>query len=468
MNKSRKYQRVFIMLFFLSVILRLGLAVVNREANDNHMEVVRMIMETHRLPIMFECRECFHPKLFYITAAALLQGLSLSDQNTQIVFVQLLNFAAGVLTLAVIYKFIKEYPSENELPKLFAFALVALNPKFIAINSQASNDTFAILFSTLALFFAYRFFINPTTKHFAYLILFILLAVSTKVTSWIVFAAIFISFPLTLWSQDEKTSRKLTNITILLLSVLVLTTLNPLTQFVTNTQKFGSPIVNSSKRLPLPGVFKQTSHYKEYFFKPGIVSIQDGFFTFKLTDLLNYPLTTNGEYDYPPQRTSFWSMLYADANSLHFQNWPPSWQTTDDENFTITRGIFILALLPALIFIAGFLLELFALLKALFERDKQKLRSLSNALFLATSGGYIAFLMLTTLLYRDFAFIKLTYILPGLLAFAWLFMRGTDLLLFRFPWSKWLLIGWISALSAFYTCDVFSMILQLYSTNIHF
>jgi 4-amino-4-deoxy-L-arabinose transferase-like glycosyltransferase len=468
MENSQKYRWWFIVLFVLSLTLRLGLAVVNREANDNHMEVVRMIMETRRLPIMFECRECFHPKLFYGTAAALLQSFGIADPTAQIVFVQLLIVAAGMMTLAIIYKFIKAYPSENELLKLAAFALVALNPKLIAINSQASNDTFAILFSTLALYFTYIYLKDSGQKHFWLLVFFILLAVSTKVTSWIAFAAIFLSFLLTLWVQAEKINRKLTYLSLLLVLVLALTTLNPFSQFVTNTQKFGFPIVTRDQRLPFPDLVKQTAHYKNYHFRPGIVSIQDGFFTFKLVELLKYPLTTNGQYGYPPQRTSFWTMLYADSHSLHFQNWPPSWQTQGEENFTVTRVIFLLALPPTLIFISGFLLELFIFLKALFARDKPKIHALGSALFLLATGGYLAFLMLASLLYRDFAFIKLAYILPGLLAFTWVFLRGAERLVSHFRWGQYLLIGWTTALSAFYIWDVLNLTLQLASANLHF
>lgn len=456
------------MLFVLSLILRLGLAVVNREANDDHVEVVRRIMATHRLPIMFECRECFHPKLFYVTSAVLLQGFGSNDVNTQIVFIQLLNFIAGILTLAVIYKVIQEYPSENGPFKLVAFALVALNPKIIAINSQASNDTCAILFSTLAIYFAYLYLKSQGRKHFSLLVFFILLAVATKVTGWIAFTAIFLSFLVALWVQRDQIGRKVADLSLLLVVVLTLTTLNPLSQFITNTRKFGSPIVSSVKRLPLPGILQTTAHYEDHLFRPGIVSIQDGFFTFKLTDILIYPLTTNEEYGYPPQRTSFWTMLYADAHSLHFQNWPPSWQTKGNEEFNVSRGIFLLAFLPTLIFIIGFLVELFTFLEALLTRDRPKVRSLSNALFLLTSGGYIAFLILATLLYRDFAFIKLAYILPGLLVFTWIFLRGAEWLVCRLHWCQWLFVGWTTALSAFYIADVFSMIVQLFSTNIRF
>lgn len=468
MNRNHKYKTIFIVIVVLALLLRLGLALVNRQANDNHVEVVQMILETQRLPNMYECHECFHPKLFYVTVAGLLQLFGIHDPAGPIVFTQLLNFLVGALTLAVVARFIQEYPSENTPLKLIVFALIALNPKIIAIHSQASNDTFAILFGTLALFFTHRFFKNPRPKYLGLIILLILLAVSTKVTSWIVFAAIFLAFLFHLWAGDGKIHRKLIEISILFISVFAITTLNPLSQFVTNTQKFGTPIVSQDDRMPFPPIFTQVSHYKHYYFRPGITSIKDGFFTFKLPDLLKYPLTTNGEYGYPPHRTSFWTMLYADAYSLHFQNWPKSWHTPNEENFTISRGIFILALLPTLILITGFLLELFSVLKALFKRDKTKIRATGNALFLLTFGGYLAFLMLACLLYRDFAFIKLAYILPGLLAFTWLFLRGAELISQLARRGIWLFGGWLLLLLGFSIWDVLAMILQLYATNIHF
>jgi hypothetical protein len=460
---NSKYQKFFIALFILSLSLRLGLTLVNREANDDHMEVIRLILTTHQLPSLADCRECFHPKLFYVTAVILLQGLGIYDNNAQILFVQFVNFLAGAITLALAWKFIREFPSKNEHIKLIAFALVALNPKLIAINSQISNDSFVILFCTLALFFTYRFLKNPGRNLFWPIVVFILLAVSTKLTGWITFIAIFLSFLLTAWAEKEKRNAILVYAPISLICVLLLTTLNPLSQFISNYQEYGSPTPNSKGSLPLPEFFKQTPTYKKYYYRPGIVSIQDGFLTFKLSDLLEYPLATNEQLNYPAHRTSFWTVLYADTHSLHFQNWPKSWQTTDTEGFNLSRGLLILALLPTLIFIAGFFLEIIIFLKGIFKRD---IRATGNGLFLATHSGYILFLLLCALLFRDYAFIKLIYMLPGLLAFIWLFLRGAKM---TFNQSRWITIpayGAIVALLILYVLDVTTMIVHLYSINV--
>jgi len=470
MSKSQKYQIILVILIIAALALRLGLALVNREANDDHMEVIRIIMTTGQIPVMYECRECFHPKLFYVIAAGLLKVLPVLELNTQIVFVQLLNFVVGVATLAVVYKFIKEYPSVNETLKLVVFGFVALNPKLIAIHSQASNDTFVIFFGIVALYLTYHFFKTPGRKLFAGIVLVLLLAVSTKVMGWITFAAIFMAFLLAILMGNGNRKNMTVYALLILVTVIVFSILNPLSQMVTNYQKFGTPFANTRSPLPLPSVFHQTFKYKEHYFRPGIVSIHDGFFTFKFADLLNFPLITNEPDQFPPHRTSFWTMLYADTHSLHFQNWPPSWQTKADENFTTSRGIFVLALLPTLILIAGFLREIWDLLKALMKWNKSKIHSMSNGLFLVAFVGNLAFLMSAALLFRDFAFIKLIYIFPALLAFAWLFLRGMEVVWMPMqtrPGLQILLVGWMSLLFGFYIWDVLSLIFQLYSTNIY-
>lgn len=470
MSKIANYRNAFIAILILALTLRLGLALVNRQANDDHMEVIHLIIETHQLPDMSQCRECFQPKLFYAIAAALLDVGAVQNPTAQIIFIQLLNFFAGVATLGVVYQFIKEYPSTNRALTLTVFALVALNPKLIAINAQASNDTFVILFGTLALYSTIYFFKKPGTKPFALIILSLLLAVSTKVVGWIVFIAIFISFLIFLWTTEKRKATIATYTFILLVAVPLLTIANPLSEVVTNTQKFGTPLANHRDPLPLPAFFHQTFEYKQYYFRPGIVSIQDGFFTFKLDDLLEFPLITNELDKFPPHRTSFWTILYADSHSLHFQNWPPSWQTQDREGFLVSRAIFILALVPTFLLAWGFLLELMDFVKALWRRDTAKIRSLGNALYLLAFGGNLAFLLLYALLFRDFSFIKLIYTLTGLLAFIWLLLRGTETALERiliYPKLHFVLYSWMSLLLGLYIWDVLTMIFQLYVLNIH-
>ena len=450
MKRDRNYW-LFMGLFTFSLFLRLLLALVNRQANDDHIQVVDLLLKVHRLPIMFECHECFHPKLFYAVAASLFQTFQINSLGPQTLFMQLINFFCGIAILVLLWKFIQAYSNKNDRQKLLAFALVAFNPKLVGINSQASNDTFVILFSSFALYFTFGFFKKPGYKLLGLVILFNLLAVSTKFTGWITFLAIFLSFLLIAWVQKSKKSFGYAFL--LLGSVLFLTTLNPLSQFITNYQNFGSPIANNEEVQPFPPFTSQQPNNEKYNFRPGITSISDGFMTFKFINLIQYPLINNEQDGYPPQRTSFWTMLYADSNSLHFQNWPPFWETKNEENFNISRGIFLLALLPAFTLITGFLIELFNCPKNFHNHNQPE----NRALVLLTCGGYLSFLILATLLYRDFAFIKSIYILPGLLAFTWIFLRGAEKLI-----NNRLAVCALIVLLGFYVADITSMIYQLY------
>ena len=448
--KKNLYSWLLISIFGFSGLLRLLLALVNREANDNHMQVAQLMIQWQRLPIMADCRECFHPKFFYAVAAGLFQIFQVNAADSQNLFMQLVNFACGMLILWLLWKFIQTFSTNTEGQKLLAFALVAFNPKFVGISSQASNDIFSILFSSLALFFTAGFIKKPCYKSLAPIILFLLLAISTKVTGWIAFIAIFLCLLFMSWHQHSKKMWEYAFV--LPIVVMLISTLNPLSQFITNLQIYHRPIANSSDKQPFPPFFTDPLTTR-YGFRPGITSVVDGFMTFRLDTLLKYPIITNGDNDYPVHRTSFWTMLYADANSLHFQNWPASWQARNEDNFNISRGIMLLALFPALTLLAGLLLELFDFPKNLKTGSQVEMRFL----FLVTCLGYLSFLMLTALLYRDFSFIKLIYILPGLFAYTWFFLRGAQ---------KWPNHGLVTCvfltLIGFYIADISSMIYQLY------
>ena len=442
---------IFLAIFVLSTFIRLSLAVVNREANDDHIGEIQIMMNNFHLPLMTECRECFHPKLYYMTAVIILKALMINAPDLQIIFLQLFNVICGVVTLVFVWKVIREYPSANETIQLLVFAIIALNPKLIAINVQVSNDSLVILLSTLALYFAHRFLQKPELMLFGWIVLFCILSVSTKVTAWITVIAIFLSLLVIPWAHKSK--KMWLYPSLFFVFVLVVTMLNPLSQFIVNYQTFGTPIVNSKPRLPLPAFFKQTTKYKKYYFRPGIVSIQDGYLTFKLFDLLKYPIINNEQFDYPPARTSFWTLLYADAHSLHFQNWPLSWQTKQSENFNTSRGIFILGLLPVAALLTGFLLDLFSFGKNLLRGNLIP----GQLMYLLTFCGYLAFLLLSSLLFRDYGFVKFAYIMPGILAFTFLLLRGAEKL-FNNP----LMVSLVVLLIVFYVLDSTSMFLQLY------
>jgi len=62
--KSQIFNILFIGLALLSFSLRVGLVWYNRQSNDNHMQVVQLMLVSARLPQLKDCWECFQPKLF--------------------------------------------------------------------------------------------------------------------------------------------------------------------------------------------------------------------------------------------------------------------------------------------------------------------------------------------------------------------------------------------------------------------
>ena len=214
-------------------------------------------------------------------------------------------------------------------------------------------------------------------------------------------------------------------------------------------------------RQPLPDFFVQTSAYR-----PGILSIQDGIFTFKFIDLLRYPRIENGDI-YPPSRTSLWTQLYGRANSVHFDNWPESWSTTGDQGFALSRAIYILALLPTLLLLVGAAMEIFLFLKSLIKRDPELAAATHFGLTALTFHGFVLFIILYALEYRDFSVMKAIFLYPAMLTFPLLFLRAGEWLnahlAERFRWLRTGFIVWMVALFVLYSADIVTMIVLLYS-----
>jgi hypothetical protein len=434
------------------------------------MEVVNIILVTHRLPTMQDCGECVQPKLFHFTVAKIIEGLGLANASylTRILVVQLINFLAGVLVLIIIGLLIKDLPVKNEKLKLFAFSLVALNPALIGINSQATNDTFAILFSTLALYFTYVFLQRQKISTFLLILFFTVLGISTKTNVWVTAIAILMVLFIQAWVQKEQRIRTLLFSLIFFLTVPVLTFVNPLSQYITNYQEYGTPASINVPRPPFPNWVNWTPGCElgQPYCRPGILSIQSGFFTFMFDKLLIHPRVTPEIENYPQFRISFWSMMYAGAHSVHFFNYPPTWSTTGTQGFTLLRAILLLALIPTSLLMLGFAIETFYVIKGIFKRDLGTAQMTGSGLYAISFIGYVLFAILYTMLYRDFAVMKAIFVYPALLVFPVLFLRAVgplyEFLSKHIRWSTFLLDAGIVALLVLYIGDIGTLIAQIY------
>jgi hypothetical protein len=148
----------------VGVALRVLLALVNLEANDPHLPVIRAIAFEHRFPTHEQEWEGFQPKLYHTTAALVWRLLPTRDPYALTRAAQGVSCAAGVLTLLVVLRLLRFLgamregtrcaQSERGLPLsgAVAFAAVALNPALVGTSAQATNDAFVILFASLTLY----------------------------------------------------------------------------------------------------------------------------------------------------------------------------------------------------------------------------------------------------------------------------------------------------------------------------
>ena len=143
--------------------------------------------------------------------------------------------------------------------------------------------------------------------------------------------------------------------------------------------------------------------------------------------MVKHPIITNDKYVYPLHRTSVWSQLYGRANFIYFDNWPRGpWQSNDSKMMMVGRVALILALTPALIFLVGLIMDFRIWSSLFFRRNIDFLKSTHEWMFHIFIVGYLIFIILFTAKGRDFSYMKMIYIYPGLFAALIPLLKGGD------------------------------------------
>ena len=182
-------------------------------------------------------------------------------------------------------------------------------------------------------------------------------------------------------------------------------------------RRYGSPFaVGSMRPDPFPNVFKKT-----YVARPGVTSLIDSYLTFRFFDMLKNPVITNSANDYPLHRTSLWSQLYGRAHFVHFDAWPPSWEKRHWVVLWLGRLIFIFALFPTVLLLTGMARGCSSTIRWIGNCIKNGEAPLGDLLLNLAAFGYLAFIILYALRYRDFATMKAIFLFPGLLGYLMLF-----------------------------------------------
>lgn len=431
-------------IFFLAIGLRLVLTIVNRDANDNHAEVIiRMILG---MPVgNTACFECYQPKFWYSFNAIIDQILIIRNSDGVIVVSQIINFLAGTLTLIFIWKFIKAITSSKRIQYL-TFALVALNPDLIAINGQGTNDTFVILFGVGAIYFLWKY-LKTHLLGYAYLLaLFVGLSTISKGSGLVV--GIVVLFCLFVYLFVSNKQVKHTSYALLLSCGVSIIAFFFLTPYYHYLQTYGRVDVINMTRSPQPNFFKNTVAKR-----PGITSIASGYFTFQFIDLLKNPYVMNNN-KYTVSRTSLWSQLYGRAFSSHFPNYPPTWADTSATVMMLTRLVFILGLIPLTVFMIGFV-------RSFIICFKGKLTENLSWVFVVAWIAFVGMIILYTYNYRDYSFMKTIFLYPALLSIGYFLTVGLEFVKTAMKSKVLLLKVGFGILIFFITLEILDIILLI-------
>jgi hypothetical protein len=333
----------------VGVSLRMALAWVNREANDDHVEVVLKLLDGGAQPTILTCNECFQPKFFHLLWAWIARVLHLSTRDQIAVAGQIINALSGTAVLLLGCAFIGRI-STSPLVRFLGTSWLALNPGLLAINVQATNDSLIILTGTILLVSLTSWIRSGGDRRISFVAVVLSAGFAPHVKSnGIVLAVLTAAIvAATIWRRS-RTHRHLRSAAALLLFALVIilgATVNR--SYQDNYRVTGHLLPINMAPAPAPYFFQHTIAYR-----PGVTSIASAFFTFRIFDLVETPFIVDGGTPYSLHRTSLWSQLYGRTYFLHFDQWPPSWQDQSLSLRVVGRALFVLGLLPTWLLVWG-------------------------------------------------------------------------------------------------------------------
>jgi len=446
--------------FALGLLLRLYLTAVNAEANDNHLTVIRVIANEHRLPRVGEAWEGFQPKLYHVAVAILWNLSPAQSRAVQVRIAQLVACSAGIATLFLVCRALLQWDISPPV-RLLTFALVALNPTLIGLNAQATNDSFVILFATLALVEGGEFFRTGARRAFIVMSASVVLAALSKGNGLVVFVAVTMALVLAIVGRDAVTGvsrRQLVGLSAVFFGAFLAFTAT-LGSYGANWADTGNPFAINGPRAPLPHLVKRT-----YVYRPGTTSIADTYFSFRFFDMLKHPMITNDGFVYPLHRTSLWSQLYGRAHFGHFAQHPPSWKNTSPLILTVGRLILVLALLPTAFLLTGMIRAVTAMMVWGRRQPSSRGAMLDQTLLVLAAAGFIGFIIVYTISYRDFSTMKAEFLFPAMLAYLFFFAHEAQRAdVWCAPWPRLRgSVHWVLAiLLTLYVTDVVVLAVQL-------
>lgn len=441
----------------LAIALRLVGTVFNNEANDPHIHVSQIMAYEHRVPADTESWEAFQPKLYHGAVAAALMVLPPVPYNVQIRVAQLLSCIAGIVTLLLLRSLLERLPLRQPLREL-SFALVALNPKMVAISMQATNDAFVTVFGTLALVAGWHYFRERSWRWFGWMCAGLLLVSISKGNGLVLPLAVVCTYAAALLQPEARRAAlwRHLGVGLVAFALFVPYTGSYLTRYLDTGQIF-----YSSQPPSPPPAWNTPTLVK----RPGVTSIVDSYFTFRLVDLLRHPQTTNEVETFPAHRTSLWSFAYASGHTQHYDQFPPTWESSTPLVLGLLRAIYLLALVPTAVLLYGMLAAACRSVASLLRLSRER-EPPGETLFSVAAWGMVAFLMLYTFQYRDFGTMKAIFCYPVIAALMWAYVRSQAALDTRLPLLGRAACGLAWLLCAAYVLDTAILLKDLVAAQL--
>jgi hypothetical protein len=395
-------------IFIIALSLRLVLALVNTEMNDDHVTPILLWISSGSYPEALDCWECFQPPLYYgfVKLIAQTSGFESAESIRNILQTTNFLFSAGILF--IILNTISRFNISKNL--MYASMLFwSLNPEIISIGALITNDTLLILLGLLAYPFLLKYWHKTSWKLEAMLWIIIATACLIK-GNGLVFVVVFGLVVLFKLLKGEYKVRNLGRISLLLATLLL---------FVAHFGRYyhkhkvngNAFVINQLKPEPANLITPDTTFNG----RKGVTSIAESFLTFRLGSLIAEPYNSNEQFNYPKHRTSFFTQLYGQFSNYFFENHPRSWHSNNNDVKNLVRINYIL-ILPL------FLLFVFYLIKWTLQSFKfVKTETTFNLILIWV---FLAFTIRYSIIYRDFSNMKLLFMFPALLAIIRIFNRA--------------------------------------------
>ncbi len=470
---------LFVSILLLAFALRVPLAVINHSANDNHFEVVRLMFANNgEMPQRDSCKQCYHPPLYYTVVYHSIRGvesvLQHSLENVQREHIgQYLNVLAGIGTLSILYLFLSRLRI-SVTTRLIIFALLAVNPRFTAINIQMTNDSFVIFFGVFASNVLWRYLQTRQRRNLVFAAIGVLLAILTKGTGILLFLfSVVVLMIVLLFSffTDRQMFRRtfFDSVLFVLIIFLGVVLFSPYYHYY----KAKEPIfaINREK-----GVAPALLHRASFDEKTSVVSLYDAYATFHIKALLQYPLLTrkttildsNGNIiPSALPRTSLWTNLYARWNVIQYEKRPRAWKNTSTKTRVLTRGIYLLGLVPLGLLFYGFLVQGLSFLKKIRQEKMRAFLRDYTWFFFGGVAIFLLFIIKFSYDYPIFPTMKAIYLFPGLLFFVYFFAHGLEASFSRLWHSRYGRVmflgicGMLFVLFLFYIFDIMLLLQTL-------